>query len=235
MMTIRTLLLAYLVLAVTGCAVKQPVSSDLSSRTRQMIVREIVYNEKGLPGPGTELSGRPSRSGEHFTVLTLSDGRPAESCDIVSAGNQADFRKPFQAVYEWTGKGFEMGAQASSVMAQGLWHGSYSGEEAIAALAIVITPVAIGGVGGFVIGIGDGMVQTAVELRKFALNHNEHVLTCTLYDYDMRGRLFRMRMLTPDRKQELVRTTFEYDGFEKEPSRTTVESFVEGRQRDIRQ
>jgi hypothetical protein len=234
MVTTRTLLLCILVLAVTGCAARHPATSDLPSGTRQMIVREIVYNEKGLPGPGAELSGRPSSPGEQFTVLTLSDGRPVESCDIAVAGNQADFTKPFQAVYEWTGKGFEVGAQASSVMAHGLWHGSYSGEEALAALAIVITPVAIGGVSGFVIGVGDGVLQTAVELRKFVLSENEKVLTCTLYDHDTQGRLMRMRMFSPDRKQELVRTTFNYHGPGKEPASTTVESFVEGRQRQIK-
>ncbi len=225
-------ILCILFLAVSGCAGNHPAAAD--SQTQELIVRDIVYDAKGLPSAGPRLPERPTLPGDHYTVLVLSHGSILESCDIAVAAGRADFRKPFQAIYEWTGKGFEVGLEASSVLARGMHSGSYSGEEALVTLAIVFTPVAIGGVTGFIIGIGDGVVQTAVEMRKVVLDPNEQVLTCTLYDYDHAGRLHRMRMVSPDRKRELVRTTFEYEGNGTGPARTTVESLVEGRTRDIR-
>jgi hypothetical protein len=196
-------------------------------------VSELSYDDNGLPRLGAALVQRPSRPGDYFTVVSLAGERFLTSCDIAVRTEGPDLRKPFRAVYEWTGKGFEVGMQATMVLTHGL-HGTVNGSDGLAALAFVFTPIAIGGVTGFVIGIGDGMVQTAVELRKFVLVSNEQVLTCTMYDYDLHGRLHRMRMLSPDRKQELVRTTFEYTGFASEPARTVVESFVEGKQRSIR-
>lgn len=191
------------------------------------------YDDKGLPTPGETLVQRPSHPGEHFTVVSVAGRRLLTSYDIAVVAEGPDFRRPVQAVYEWTGKGFEVGLQATGVLAHGL-QGNFSGPDALAALAFVFAPVALGGVTGFVIGIGDGVVQTAVEFRKFALDSREQVLTCTEYDYDLRERLYRTRMLSPDRKQELVRTIFHYEGQGKEPVRTVVESFVEGRQRNIR-
>ncbi len=230
-MTLRTLSLILIALVLISCAAKRP---DVETRhDREIIVREMTYDDDGLPVPGRLLPVRPSDPGDHFTVVSLAGDRLQVSCDIAVMNERPDFRKPFQAVYEWTGKGFRVGMEASMVLGLGL-RGSYSGSEAVAALAFVFAPVTIGGVTGFVIGIGDGVRQTALELRKFILDDGEQVLTCTLYDYDPRGRLARMRMFSPDRKQELVRTAFEYAGAGTTPERTIVESLVEGKLRKIR-
>ena len=217
-----------------GCAVNLlERDARYQPEYHELLLSEMSYDDNGLPLPGAALAQRPSRPGDHFSVVSLTGERLFTSCDIAVKAERPDPRKPFRAVYEWTGKGFEIGMQVTMVMTQGL-HGTVSGTDGLAALAFVFTPVAIGGVTGFMIGIGDGMVQTALELRKFVLNSNEQVLTCTMYDYDLRGRLHRMRMLSPDRKQELVRTTFEYGDLGSKPARTVVESYVEGRQRSIK-
>jgi hypothetical protein len=218
----------------SGCvAVRHEPHGLRRTEYRELLVKSIDYDEKGHPEPGPAVLQRPSRPGEHFAVVSFQGERLLSSCDIAVLAERPDLRRPFRAVYEWTGKGFRVGMQATVVLMQGL-NGTVSGPDALPVLAFVFAPVALGGVTGFVIGIGDGMVQTAVELRKFALGANEQVLTCTLYDYDGKGRLFRTRMFSPDRKTELVRTTFEYAGPGPEPARTVVESFVEDRQRDIR-
>jgi hypothetical protein len=218
----------------TGCAAN-PVVHDEYRRpaAREIIVREMAYDEKGMPVPGNALSERPSRPGDHFAVVSLAgDSRPLTSCDIAVVSEKPDFTRPVQAVYEWTGRGFKLGMEATAVLAQGL-RGTYSGNEAVVALAFVFTPATAGTVGGFVIGIADGLRQTALEIGKFVLEENDQVLTCTVYDYDFRGRLARMRMLTPDRKQELIVTEFVYEGSSTEPVRTIVKS-AEGIERNIR-
>jgi hypothetical protein len=93
--------------------------------------------------------------------------------------------------------------------------------------------MAAGTVGGFIVGIVDGIRQTAVELSKVA-SQDEEVITCTRYEYDALGRLAYMRMLTPDRTRELVRTEFQYEGAATVPSKTVVRSLAEGKEREIR-
>lgn len=221
---------ALVLAALAGCASNRAAPAP---QGHEIIVSEMTYDEDGLPAPGTLLRERPSRPGEHFTAASIADGRLRISYDIAVVSEKPDFSKPLRAVYEWTGKGFRVGMEATVVLGQGL-RGSYSGTDAAAALAVVFAPFTLGGVTGFVIGIGDGVRQTAIELRKFMLDAGEQVITCTMYEYDFRGRLVRMRMFSPDRRQELVRTTFEYAGFGTRPERTVVESLVEGTQRNIR-
>ena len=84
-----------------------------------------------------------------------------------------------------------------------------------------------------VVGIADGVRQTGLELSKVVVP-GEEVITCALFDYDGSNRLVRMRMLSPDRGRELVRTEFAYEGSATVPFRTVVKSLVEGKERDIR-
>lgn len=229
------LALSLLVVLLASCAANHKVMSPAPVRN-ELIVSEMLHNDKGLPILGTVLHKRPSLPGEHFTMVQLADNRPLVSYDIALIKGGPDFNKPLEAIYKWSGKGFSLGLNVTGALIDGL-HGNYAhgnGNDALAALVVVFAPVAIGSVTGFVIGVGDGAVQSMVELKKFALGSNEKILTCTLYDYDLHGRLFRMRMLTPDRSKELVRTIFEYSGNGPVPVRTVVDSFVEGMERDIR-
>jgi hypothetical protein len=100
-------------------------------------------------------------------------------------------------------------------------------------LAIIVTPVTIGTVGGFVVGLADGIKQTALELGKVVVN-GEQAITCTTYEYDALSRLMYMRMYTPDRGQELVRTEFWYEDAGIAPVKTTVKSMAEGKDREIK-
>lgn len=167
-------------------------------------------------------------------MVRLSQDKPAISYDIAVIREKADFTKPFQAVYDWTGRGFMWGVKATEVLGNGFYQGSYTKEEAAAALVIIFTPLTAGTVGGFVVGVVDGIKHTAVELGKVVINADEQVVTCTTYHYDSRNRLVLMRMLSADRKQELVRTEFVYEGLGTVPVRTVVKSSAEGREQDIK-
>lgn len=234
--TLKTFMVLCLVSVIAaGCATKRvALEGSASSGTVEVLVREIAYDDKGLPVLGPALAERPSGPGDHFSVVQLSDGRPVISYDIAVTRQKPDFAKPFQAVYEWTGKGFMLGANVTGAMAQGAFHvHSANNDDAAIELAIIITPLAAGTVGGFVIGLADGIWQTALELSKVAMN-GEKVVTCTSYEYDALNRLAYMRMLTPDREQELVRTEFVYEGAGTAPSRTVVKSLAEGKERAVR-
>ena len=197
------------------------------------MVRTIGYDDKGLPVPGPALAERPSSPGEHFTLLRLAADRPAVSYDIAVVRQKPDLTRPFQAVYEWTGKGFTLGLNVAGAAAYGAVHVQpANNDQAAVELAIVAAPIALGTVGGFVVGLADGIRQTALELGKIATK-DEEVVTCTTYEYDALSRLAFMRMFTPDRRRELVRTEFVYEGAATLPARTVVTSLVEGKERDI--
>jgi len=151
-------------LLVAGCATKHEQEAPLG--TYHIVVRAISYDDKGLPVLRTPLAERPSRPGDHFTVVRLLQDRPVISYDIVVATQRPDFARPLQVVYEWTGKGFMRGVNVTGAMVQaGRGAQVQRGEEAFL-LAIIVTPIAAGTVGGFIVGIADGVRQTALELSK---------------------------------------------------------------------
>jgi YD repeat-containing protein len=199
-----------------------------------IIVASIGNDRHGLPILGAPLTERPSRQGEHFTIVRLAGDRPVSSCDIAVVGRHPDFHKPIQAIYEWTGKGFRLGLRITEIFMQGFQGGVSPGPEGGGAvLVIVFSPLVAGTAGGFAIGVADGIVKTAEELGK-TLTKDERAITCTTYEYDSLDRLRAIRMYKPDRSRELVRTTFEYDGTSRVPIKTVVKSLVEGTEQEVR-
>jgi len=228
--TIACLCLALLMS--TGCvAGRVNLAENSSPGARTELVTSIGNDEKGLPVPGPALARRPSKPGDHFTILLLIDGRPERSCDVAVVGRDPDFKKPIKAVYEWTGKGFQLGLGISGFLAQGLRGGS--GDGALMAIVIVLAPIPAGTAGGFVVGVADGVGKTFEELGK-AVTRDEKALTCTIYEYDDRKRLLFMHMYLPDFTRELVRTGFEYEGNNTVPAKAVVRNMADGQERDIR-
>lgn len=219
-----------------GCVANRVELSDTGSWTEEIIVREIGYNDRGLPVIGALLSQRPSGPGDRFSLVRLADGRPMISYDIAVTRQKPDYVKPFRTVYEWTGKGFRDGAYSTGALSGAFTEDpssvQLSGAMVLEAVIVVI-PVTLGTVGGFVVGLADGIRQTALELGKVVVN-GEQAITCTTYEYDSLNRLFSMRMYTPDRKQELVRTEFQYEDTGPTPVKAVVKSLAEGTEREIK-
>ncbi len=212
------------------------MDTDTASWTDEIIVRGIEYSDKGLPQVPAPLAKRPSTPGDRFAVVRLREGRPVVSCDIAVVRQKPDFANPFRTVYEWTGRGFREGASSTGALSgfftEGESHVQLK-EATVLEMAIVVTPVTIGTVGGFVVGLADGIRQTALEASKVVVN-GEEAATCTAYEYDHARRLMYMRMYTPDQKQELVRTEYWYEDDGTVPARTTVKSLAEGKEREIK-
>jgi hypothetical protein len=217
---------------IAGCATKRVGQEEYAtSGTHDIVVRAISYDDNGLPISGTPLADRPSKLGDHFTVVRLLRDQPVISYDIAVVRQRPDFARPLQVVYEWTGKGFTLGANVTRAMINSAIPVQIQSSDA-AVLAILVTPTAAGAVGGFIVGIADGARQTALELSKVIVP-GEQLVTFTTFEYDGLNRLAVMRMFSPDRMQELVRTRFAYEGAGTVPSRTTVKTLAEGKERDI--
>jgi hypothetical protein len=218
-----------------GCATRHVGIDDQHAVTkhREVLVQQIEYCPKGLPSFLNQLGYRPSKAGDRFTVAQFINGRPATSFDIAVVGPNADFKKPFKVVYEWTGKGFVGGATGSLATLDFATHGLVqqidNKDAAIGAVVVVLAPVVVGTVGGFIIGVADGIKTTAEEVGKVVLGNYEQVVTYTTYAYDARDRLFLMRMFkADDDQQELVRTEYTYEADNATPVKTAVTTFPDG-------
>ena len=222
-------------LLISGCATKHVGQEEHATPgTRDIVVRAIGYDDKGLPVPGAPLAERPSKPGDHFTVVRLLRDQPVISYDVVVVRQRPDFARPLQVVYERTGKGFTLGANVTRAMVDSAIPVQIQNSDAaLFVLAIMVTPAAAGTVGGFIVGIADGARQTALELSKVIVP-GEKLVTSTTFEYDGLNRLVVMRMFSPDRMQELVRTKFAYEGAGTAPFRTTVKTLAEEKERDIK-
>jgi hypothetical protein len=197
------------------------------------LVKKVEYDVHGRSLFPVRLRDRPGKAGEMFTIVHSVNNRTVRSYDIaIIEQQQADMRRPFAVVYEWTGRGFQGGLDIS-----GQFTGSFygSGREAAAYLAIVTAPIVIGGVAGFVVGIVSSIPETATELKRVIVNARETVIGYTVYEYDEKGRIRFMKMYPPEEHaEELVRTEYQYSGDSDTPSKTEVTSQVEKKTRMIR-
>lgn len=234
-MIYRTMtLLLCLSLIVAGCATKHVKMDDQPcvTRCREILVRQIEYSPKGLPVFLTQLDERPGRAGDRFTIVQLMNGQPKTSFDIVVVGPESDFTKPFKVVYQWTGTGFQAGAQATAVTADLASHAEVrvrSRNEAAVTLAFIYAPLVVGTAGGFIIGVVDGIRTTAEEVVKVAVGKQEQVVAYTTYAYDVQDRLALTLMYrADDPRQALVRTEYTYRADSKELLKATIMTFPDG-------
>ncbi len=222
-----------------GCVARRVNLTENSTRgARTEFVASIGNDDKGLPVPGPTLARRPSKPGDHFTILRLTDGRPELSCDVAIIGRDPDFQKPIKAVYKWTGKGFRLGVSISAFLFDAVLQGGGEGgnpnpKGIVTAVVVMLLPIPAGTAGGLVVGVADGLEKTFEEVGK-SMTKDEKALTCTTYEYDDRKRLLFMHMYLPDYTRELVRTRFEYEGNNTVPAKAVVRNRGDGQEREIR-
>jgi len=235
-MHVRAVHLCCALLVLSGCMterVQPAVEYPSVPKQSTFLVKKVEFDEHGRPLFPATLRDRPGKTGEAFTLVHAVNNRPVRSYDIaIIEQRQADMGKPFAIVYEWTGRGFQVGLDFS-----GRFTGSFygSGREAVAYLAIMTAPIVIGGVTGFVVGIVSSIPETAIELRRVIVNARETVIGYTLYEYDEKGRIRFMKMYPPEEyAEELVKTEYHYTGDSDVPCKTEVTSPVEKKTRMIR-
>jgi hypothetical protein len=199
------------------------------------LVKKIEHDDHGRPRFTSTLSDRPGKSGEMFTIVHAVNNRPVRSYDIAILDLQKpDMRRPLAVIYEWTGKGFEVGLVISEMLMPNGFSGS--GEAALAYLAFKAAPIVIGGVTGFVIGLVSSVPATAAELKHVIVNAREMVIVYTVYEYDERGRIRFMKLYPPQEyPSELVKTEFFYSEGSVDPYKTEVTSVVEKKVRLLRE
>lgn len=219
-----------------GCAARR---ADLEAPVQPgnlpqkvVVVKGVGYDQYGLPKFGAVLKDRPTEPGEQFTLVYEVNNRPVKSFEIAVIGERKpDIAKPIKVLFEWTGKGFIVGA--SMVYGTGPVHFSYDAKTNMVYTTASLAPVVVMATGGFIVGVVAGMVSAGEELRCAVIGPRELVLSSTVYEYDQQGRLKRLRMFLPDEKTEVVRTEYVYADGELVPGKAESRSYPEDTVRTI--
>jgi len=133
--------------------------------------------------------------------------------------------KSIAIIYEWTGKGFEVGVEIS---AQFMPYGFSSGRDGLVFLALKTAPIVIYGATGFVVGLVAAVPETTDELKHVIVNARAAVAGYTTYEYDEIGRIRFMTIYPPGlQASELVKTEFFYSEKTREHYKTEVTSVAE--------
>ena len=194
-----------------------------------VFIKNVDYDQHGLPLFQPKLRKQPTKAGEQYTLVYFVKDRAIKSFDIVIVEEKIDLERPKNVLYQWTGNGFQVGAQLGMNFT---FHAR--GKEGLVVLAIgAVMPLA-GGLVGFAIGTMALLPQGVQDLGSMFSTGREAIISITEYEYDMRGRLKQMKMLQPgEPASELIRTVFSYEQNETVPSKTEVYSAPENKTRII--
>lgn len=234
----KTTLQSFMIAAIlaSGCAMRQ---ADLKApalpgkqQQKVVLVKGVGYDRYGLPKFGAVLKDRPAGPGEQFTLVYEVNNRPAKSFEIAVVGERKpDIMKPVKVLFEWTGKGFIVGA--SMVYGTGPVQFSYDARTNMVYTTASVAPIVIMATGGFIVGFVAGMFSAGEELSYAIISPKEMVVSSTVYEYDRQGRLKRLRMFLPDEKTEVVRTEYFYADNEPVPVKAESRSYPEDKVRTI--
>jgi hypothetical protein len=223
----------------TACGTKQVNLVDQSSGPlRTVILREVEYDQKGLPLFVKTLNKRPVDPGERFTVGLFRGDTPVKTFDIAIKRSHGDFKVPLRIVYDWTGKGFKNGAVAGVVMALALADASAeenSSKELELMVGGLVGGAVVGTAGGFVVGLAASTPSVFEETQKSILRAQETIVTYTEYEYNYLGQLREMIMYGPDTREPIVRTDFYYEDDRNIPIQANIRSYLENKVRVIDQ
>lgn len=223
----------------TACGTKQVNLADQSSGSlRTVLLREVEYDQRGLPLFVKTLKKRPVDPGERFTVGLFRGDTPVKTFDIAIKRSHGDFKVPLRIVYDWTGKGFKNGAAVGFVMALALADASTE-ENSTKDLELMagglVAGAVVGTAGGFVVGLAASTPSAFEETQKTILRAQEAIVTYTEYEYNDLGQLRHMIMYGPDTREPIVRTDFYYEDDRNIPMQTNIRSYPENKVRVIDQ
>lgn len=238
------------VLLLDACSTKRlTINNQLPNHSFQYH-QQLDYGPFGIPIARSPLSRIPDKTGEQYIIVSYRDGLPrtAYLIGIIDSANKPDVAKPFKVAYEWTGKGFQVGSEASKKIVEPGFKATMDAHEKLKHFgmercsALIAAPVAAvgsvvfitSGLGGFVIGVGAAFPAAVGEIANIGNHNNEVVLGTMEFEYDAHDRLARFTMFSPPPKRaELSSTSYRYRGASTAPYRAENISRAENKKRII--
>src|SRR5574341_1693959 len=98
-------------IGLSGCGTKRVVLSDSAndSSLQAALLKDVEFDEQGMPLFNKTLAKRPEDPGERLTIAFFQGGRPSKTFDIEIQRAHGDLIAPAHDVYYWTRKGFLAG------------------------------------------------------------------------------------------------------------------------------
>jgi hypothetical protein len=216
-----------------------PAHAEYPSVPKQTtyLVNKIEYDNHGHPLLAHVLGRRPGRKEDRFTIVHAVNTKPVRSYFIaIVEREKADLSKPFVVIYEWTGRGFEGGRELAGNFQFYTNHPLSSRDAAFVGLSLLLAPIVIGGVTGFIVEALSSMPAATPELKRMVVNEREKVIDATGYEYDEKVRIKYLKMYPPaEQAVEMARSEFFYAEGGIDPYKTEVTSEIEKKMRTIQQ
>jgi hypothetical protein len=201
------------------------------------IYKNLTYDVYGRPVFEEKTGKHPDKKNDQYCIVDLDDNtRLPQRTFILYNGDcsdcKPDTKKPFNVIYTWTGKGFEIGCDIAEEI---LKAGSGSDPRGVfIVLGLAGISVATGTTGGFTVGFIKSTDVFIDESKKISMEYEEFFLSYIRYFYDGQKRLIKMIHYTPaEQPVELLITDYYYTGNDITPFKTTVYSVPEKRTREI--
>jgi len=196
-----------LILMLGGCSTGNKLITEkdtgISEKKEYHVYEEMIFNKYNIPGFKNEVKTKSEINKKQYIVVMYEGGRFTESrlIGIVAERDEISFKKPFNVIYKWTGKGFKTGWELLDN-----FRSESSSRDQIALfskeIAMVITGTA-GGIGGFIVGVAAG-TKTAYDESYKLFSNKEIVLNTVLYHYDSAGRLELMQIFAPSSEKIMI-------------------------------
>ncbi len=227
----------------SACSAKTALIHELNNEYPVKYFFELSYDEFGAPHFNGMLNERPVKVGDSYFAVIFSDTTPQRyfTIGIFKSSDRPDFRKPFNVIYEWTGRGFRTGHDDSRDLIQkNMELASAPGRKGCASL-FAAPGMAVGsaiflanGAGGFIVGLHESVSTSVEEFKKLGIRKEEVVIGYNTIEYDSLNRIMRFTSFTPPpEEKKLSETSFYYRGNETHPSKSVNYSIPENKTRII--
>lgn len=203
------------------------------------IYKNLTYDVYGRPVFEERTGKYPDKTNDQYCIVDLDEntGLPLRTFIIYNddcSDCSPDMEKPFKVIYNWTGKGFEIGCSTVKDMFKDSAGRGVGTGDPFAMLSIAgITVVTCTSV-GFTVGLVKGSGTLVNESKNISIKYLQFLLGYIRYFYDEQKRLIKMIHYTPaDQPVELLITDYNYTGNDTIPFKTTVYSVPEKKTREI--
>jgi hypothetical protein len=222
-------------------------ASDNASISQNSAVENIKYfssfefNKYGIPELKNEISSSNIPENSYYFQARYLNNRPDNVYIVKDEKIKTDPLKPFKVIYQWTGKGFDVGYENSKGIIEFSSAIAYSITinnvpiTAVPGYIVGTTVFVVSGITGFIIGLGKSVPETYNEIKNSGKT-NGLVLGKYLFEYDPQNRIIKYTQYSPlPENIKLSETTFSYYGNLNTPFKTINYSFVEKKKRIIYQ
>ena len=231
-------------LCLSGCSLQK---ADIPIPRKESVIKiygAMRYDSYGMPVFTDELRERPVDAQVQYIAVSYYGSRPEKFYHILITGSDSrpDMREPLKVIYQWSGRGFDVGYRYSKeIIEKSTKIVSDAPVKMPCCFAVLIPGYVVGGaifittsIGGFIVGVSKSIPATLEEFKKLGINRYEVILGSSVVTYDGSGRTAKIASYAPPPDETLLtETLFDYRGNGTVPHKAVNYSVPEKKSRVI--